>query len=244
MAEDIKSIKKELVEEIEKSKKLEKDLRDSEKKFTAQYQRLLQIEQGIITGEEALRTIEREHIDSLTYHLRKEHKSRMEADERFRIETEKFEEELIKERETTRKSERRANELADELQLMRDKSKEKDKKIDDAETEAWNKLLTVSGLAYDIDMGITGVDDSWLVQIQDLLKLLVRIGKVRISDAARILEVDKKRIVKFAKILKKRGMLNVERTKHHDPLLSATRKLVTSVNEMKLKLRKKGRLVK
>lgn len=243
--EDMKAKLTELRRQYEEEKQrradLEKKLSENEKKFTEQYQKLLDVEQGIISGEEAIRTIEREHIDSLTHHLRKEHKIRI------RIEKEREDERKASDGELSHKDveivekEKIIHDLEHKLDDLRGKLADKDDKMKKHEEEDINKMVGVGGLAADLDIGFEGYEDSRLVQMQDILKLVGRIGRIRLSDVSRNLDMDQRRIVEHIRLFQKKGLIKVENPKQKDPTLRATRKLIKKMSDLRIKLKKKGR---
>ncbi len=232
MTEDLEALKKELTEERERRVKLESQLEDKEKKFTEQYQRLLQVEQGIITGEEALRTIEKDHIDTLSRHLRKEHKARTEVEETLYKERAGFEQKLRKEKEKSAALEEKVKQLSENADSSEDMSVK------------MAKATEISGLASDMNLGLEDPLDSFAVETQDFLKLISRIGKVSVSEAARTLDIDRRKVLKCAKELRKKGFVTIETTKNKDQLVSSTKDLVKKMSDMKISMRKKGRFVK
>lgn len=242
-AEELQQLRKLYEAEKKKNEQLAAELKEREKKFTEQYQKLLQVEQGIISGEEALRTIEQEHIDSLSYHLRKEHKAKLELEKTLEDERKRFEDEIAAKDRNIASFEKTVRELNLELNSTREEVLSKDSALQVKDDESWEKILAKTGLASDLDLGFEGEHETVNVQLQDLLKLLGRIGKIRVSDAARNLGTDEKQVMKFAKLLHKKNFVKVENLKSGDPTLRATKELIGKLSELRLKLRRKGRKV-
>jgi len=243
--EDTEKLKKDYETERQRIKELEEELRltnEQIKKYeneVAEWHKRA-ISEGKVSPDEIVHTIQKEQIDALTYYLNKEHQKRIELESEIK----KKEEELKKAHENILKDEdelkRTKEELADkqkELREERQKRLESEERIvppaaivevdeDDLISEALReqkaeKKSEKRGDGITIDLGIpTGKTN-----IKDLLKLVSRMNRIKMIDAAIILDIDKTVVSKWAKFLEKKGYIKIEDPHLPDPTLKLAKRI-------------------
>ena len=224
-------------DERKKTEELEKRIKEQEKQFTEQYERLLEIERDVTSGEGVVQTIEQEKIRALSRHLGQEHKMRLDAEdakEKFR---EEYELKLAEER-TER--EKLSVDKEAEIESLKDKLKEYKDKLSKYEERELNAIIhTIKKPSSDL----AGEESSnWVAETQDLIKVLHRWGSIKLDEAAQTLDLDREIVRSYAKILHEKGLVRVDDLKSPNPTIRATRDLVEKLNDLTLKMRRKGRL--
>ena len=76
---------------------------------------------------------------------------------------------------------------------------------------------------------IVGEGSSRKQTARQLLKLIAYGKEISVSDAARILKIDKKIVKTWGAVLKKKGLIKIEGEKTENPILKADKKLVSKV---------------
>lgn len=239
-----------LEEEKKRTADLEERIKEQEAQFTTQYQKLLQVEKGLVSGEETLHTIEQEKIKALSRHLAREHKMRLEADDAKDALEEEYKQKLADERVDR---ERLLAEKDVEIEALNEQLVEKDAVIEEGLKRA--KVVEDRELDTIVDVvnepssrelsrnELMGEEDaSWLTETQDLIKILHRWGSIKLEEAAQTMDSDEETVREYARILKEKGLILVEDIDAENPTFRATRGLVGKINDLRVKARRRGRL--
>jgi len=235
-------------EERKKRAALEAELAEKERQFTEQYQKLLQVEQGIIDGEETIRTIEQEHIKSLTQHLHRERRKSSDLEKRIEETKSQCNAQLAEERkkaeEAIKGKDEEISALSQEVGMWKTKYKTEHEARIVLEESRMSQAMSqkkVHGDGRMFDEDAPG-DDS-ISQTQDLVKILSRYGRVKLSEVASLLEQEPSEVMKKIRILHERKFVKIENPKSPDPTLLATKDLVKKISDLRMKLRRRGRVV-
>jgi hypothetical protein len=232
-------------EEKKKTAELERKLEEQDKRISGQYEKLFEDEKRFISGEETLHTLEQEKIKALSQHLAREHKLRLELTEEKEKLAKDYEKKLAEEGALR---ERLLAEKDAEIEALKGELVKKDNAIDSLKGKAeeykareLDNILNVEGEPSDSDL-IKDEDSNWITETQDLVKILHRWGSIKLSEAAQTMESDKDTVRSYAKVLVEKGLIKVDDLDSENPTLRATRNLVGKLNELKVRMRRRGRL--
>lgn len=232
--------------EKNKTAELEKRVEEQEKQFTEQYQKLLQAETGLVSGEETLHSIEQEKIAALSRNLKREHKMRLAAEEAVYKLRDEYEAKLDKQMAERVKLLEEKDEI---IASLKDEINSKDEEID-AERDKSGKyeareldtILDVEGGVGGADFGLGLGEFNWVTETRDLIKVIHRFGSVKLDEAAETLGSDDETVRSYARILKEKNLIKVDDINAPNPTLRATRDLVERLNDIKMRMKRRGRI--
>ncbi|MFH1789173.1 MAG: hypothetical protein ABH834_07315 [Candidatus Altiarchaeota archaeon] len=239
-----------LEEEKKRTVDLENRIQEQEAQFTEQYQKLLKVEKGLVSGEETLHTIEQEKIKALSRHLAKEHNMRLAAEDAKDALEEDYKQRLADERV---KREELLAEKDVEIESLKDTIAEKDeqieeerrrvKKVEERELDTIINVATEPSPRERSSDELMGEEDAnWLTETQDFVKILHRWGSIKLDEAVQTMDSDTETVREYARILKEKGLIKVDGIDGENPTFRATRDLVGKVNELRVKARRRGRI--
>lgn len=267
MTEDSSRLEMELEAERRERKRLETELKrvKSELKREAEERQLRDgqlsewhrkaIEQQGLHKDELLKTIEREQLEAVSFHLMKEHQKRMmlekilqEKDEEIREHKNtidyvkkalgKAEIELVSRGEELTEERRRRLGFEENLHAHERISDTLEEQLLKDLDLKMSELIGVS-IGMGLEQGVSGVSMKTASRVSkgvsqggrgrtiiDLLKLVLSTGRVRFMDAAIVLDVNKVVVKKWVGILKEKGLVELEHVNQPDPTIKATQTLL------------------
>jgi len=227
--------KESLAEARKKRGELEAKIKTDDEKFTKQFQHLLDVEKGLITGEDALHLIERQHIDALAVSLRKENKRRLDAEEKLKKVLAGHDKEVEEIKNHDRAEIEKRNKLIRKLKTKlletRDKLEYEKNKREEFEERTTKEIAQRVG---------TGAPKDAENPMQMFINLLGRLGNVNVSEAERTLEIPAEELRDFARVLSERGLVKASDLPDGDLMVNPTPQFVKKINELRAAARRKG----
>ena len=230
-------------EERKKTADLERRLEAQEKEASGQTERLLEDEQRFVSGEETVHSLEQEKIKALSRHLSREHKMRLDETEAKEKLAKDYEKKLA---DAQAACERRVSEKDEEIAALKEELGKKDKVIESVTSRSeqykereLDSILNVRGGAQDGNL-MGEEDGDWISETQDLIKVLHRWGSIKLDEAAQTMDLDRETVLSYANVLEEKGLIKVDDADSDNPTFRATRNLIGKLNDLKMKMRRRG----
>ena len=234
-----------LDEERSKVTQLSEQLVNQEKGFEDKLDSLIDADSSTEKDDIIIRSAQDEKIKALSRHLGKEHSLRLDAQDQKNKLGEDYQKQLSQAKQDF---ERQIKEKEGEVTSLRKQVSEKDELIRDEKDKVkhFEDRELHSILSMDDDSGggeLMGEEDSsWITETQDFVKILHRFGSIKLEEASQTMDVPEETVRAYAKILDEKELIVVDDLDAPNPTIRATRDLVERVNDMKTKMRRRGRL--
>ena len=226
MPEEQEDYKAKYEAERERRLALEKEVREKEALLAEEHKKLLDIEGGLLTGPEALLSLEQQHIKVLKHQLLAEYEKRAFAEKErdgLKLRLDEAEKKLGKYESSVSDLEREMVELADTL-------KKKDKAMSELSEKKAREHVFYSG-----------EKPKEVKDLEDIKELVDRLGSLKLGETARMLGLSLDETKNYVKQLAGDGFVELQHTETGDPSVKATKKLVLEMSNLRMELRKRGR---
>lgn len=213
--------------ERERRIQLETEVKEKEALLAEEHNKLLDVENSLLEGHDALMSLEQEHIKVLKHQLKAEYEKRTFAEK----ERDEFEQKAEEAEKKLGKYESSVSDLEREMVELADTLKKKDKLV----SELSERNVEAQSRAY------VGEKPKEARDIEDVKELIDRLGSMKLGEAARMLSLNDNEIRDYTKKLRDQGLVELQHSETGNPTIKATKKLISEMSKQRMELRKRGR---